>query len=720
MGSLRKEIRGIVFLLLVIVLGVSLLSFHPADPVFGIKTDHAKNLHNLFGPVGAHLAGWIFRALGFSSLWLVAVFAALSVLSFRGLALPSPAKSATATFCLLLSFAGLLNLYLPQAIVYRGGKVISGGLIGYFIARFMTNLLNDFGACVILGAIFIISFMVITDASFGWIFSNIYLWGNTLLRRIKELSVKKSERKRKKRVREEYIEREKTKPKRQVTIVEPTPEPTKKPEQEAFPFMNVAGEFNLPPLDLLNKPPTDKPAEIQKESLEMNARRLEAKLADFDVEGEVVEILPGPVITMYELKPAPGVKISKVAGLSDDLALALRAPSVRIVAPIPGKAAIGIEIPNNQRTIVYLEEILSSPAFKNSQHKLTMALGKDITGAPFVTDLARMPHLLVAGATGSGKSVCLNAIINSFLFKASPDMLRFLMIDPKRIELSMYNDIPHLLHPVVTEPKEATRALKWAVEEMERRYWHLSDRGVRNIEAYNRKVVKEKRPATGDKKEGSDKPLPYIIVVIDELADLMMTSSRDVEEAITRLAQMARAAGIHLIIATQRPSVDVLTGIIKANFPARISFQVSSRVDSRTILDGIGAENLLGQGDMLFLPPGVGRIVRIHGAYISEEEIKKVTDFLKAQMKPDYDTDIMTQVTQEENGEDEDIELDEKFDKAVELVIQTRQASISMIQRKLRVGYNRAARMIEAMEKQGIVGPSDGIRPREVFGRREN
>ena len=716
---MRKEIRGIVFLLLMIVLGVSLLSYHPADPVFGIKTDHAKNFHNLFGPVGAHLAGWIFRTLGFASLWLVAVFAALSVLSFRGLALPSPAKSITSTFCLLLSFAGLLNLYLPQEIVYRGGKVISGGLIGYLLSRFMTNFLNDFGACVILGGIFIISFMVITDASFGWLFSNLYSWGNTLLRQLKEISLKKTERKRKKRFREEYIEREKTKPKRQVTIVEPKLEPPKKLEQEAFPFMNVAGEFNLPPLDLLNKPPTDKPAEIQKESLEMNARRLEAKLADFDVEGEVVEILPGPVITMYELKPAPGVKISKVAGLSDDLALALRAPSVRIVAPIPGKAAIGIEIPNNQRTIVYLEEILSSPAFKNSQYKLTMALGKDITGAPFVTDLAKMPHLLVAGATGSGKSVCLNAIINSFLFKASPDMLRFLMIDPKRIELSMYNDIPHLLHPVVTEPKEATRALKWTVEEMERRYWHLSDRGVRNIEAYNRKVVKEKRPPTADKAGGSDKPLPYIIVVIDELADLMMTSSRDVEEAITRLAQMARAAGIHLIIATQRPSVDVLTGIIKANFPARISFQVSSRVDSRTILDAIGAENLLGQGDMLFMPPGAGRIVRIHGAYISEEEIKKVTDFLRTQMKPNYDTDVMTQVTQEEEEGDEDIELDEKYEKAVELVIQTRQASISMIQRKLRVGYNRAARMIEAMEKQGIVGPSDGIRHREVFGRRE-
>jgi S-DNA-T family DNA segregation ATPase FtsK/SpoIIIE len=429
------------------------------------------------------------------------------------------------------------------------------------------------------------------------------------------------------------------------------------------------------------------------------------------VEGEIVEILPGPVITMYEFKPAPGIKISKVAGLSDDLALALRAPSVRIVAPIPGKAAIGIEIPNNKRELVHLEEILTSAAYKGSPYRLTIALGKDITGLPFVTDLSKMPHLLVAGATGTGKSVSLNAMINSILFKCSPESVQFLMIDPKRIELSIYKDIPHLLHPVVTQPKEATRALRWAVREMERRYSALSDKGVRNIEAYNRKVIKEKQ----------DEPtLPYIILVIDELADLMMTSSREVEEAITRLAQMARAAGIHLIIATQRPSVDVLTGIIKANFPARISFQVSSRVDSRTILDSIGAENLLGEGDMLFLPPGVGRVTRIHGAYISEEEVRKVTDFLRGQMKPNYNPAMMEDVARDEEagGDEEDIELDEKYEKAVDMVIQTGQASISMIQRKLRVGYNRAARMIEAMEKAGVVGPSDGIRAREVHGRR--
>jgi S-DNA-T family DNA segregation ATPase FtsK/SpoIIIE len=458
---------------------------------------------------------------------------------------------------------------------------------------------------------------------------------------------------------------------------------------------------------------------VQRESLEMNAKRLEKKLADFGVEGQVVEILPGPVITMYEYKPAPGIKISKVAGLSDDLALAFRAPSIRIVAPIPGKAAIGIEIPNNQRELVYLKEILSSAAYLEATDRLPMALGKDITGTPVVTDLARMPHLLVAGATGSGKSVSINTILNSLLFKVSPEMVRFLLIDPKRIELSIYQDIPHLLHPVVTQPKEATRALRWAVDEMERRYMLLSDRGVRNIETYNKKVLKEQRvPTTEDSPHEAHGILPYIILVIDELADLMMTSSRDVEESITRLAQMARAAGIHLIIATQRPSVDVLTGIIKANFPARISFQVSSRVDSRTILDAIGAEQLLGQGDMLFMTPGVGRITRIHGAYVSEEEIKRVTDFLKTQKKPEYDPTVMEQVARDEEQEGGDLERDEKYEEAVNVVIQTGQASISMLQRKLRVGYNRAARMIELMEMEGVVGPSDGVRPREVRGRR--
>jgi S-DNA-T family DNA segregation ATPase FtsK/SpoIIIE len=371
--------------------------------------------------------------------------------------------------------------------------------------------------------------------------------------------------------------------------------------------------------------------------------------------------------------------------------------------------------------MVFLKDILSSPAFRETKSKLPIALGKDITGGPVVADLARMPHLLVAGATGAGKSVSINTMIHSLVFKASPEIVRFLMVDPKRIELSEYQGIPHLLHPVVTQPKEATKALKWAVREMERRYMLLSEAGVRNIDNYNRKIAKSPPPPPeGDENAPVHSHLPYIILIIDELADLMMVSSREVEESIIRLAQMARAAGIHLIVATQRPSVDVLTGIIKANFPARISFQVSSKVDSRTILDAVGAEHLLGEGDMLFMPPGVGRITRIHGAFVSEEDIKSVCDFLKSQKEPEYDETVLSDIENAGTpGSDAD-EIDEKIDEAIDIVIKTGQASISMLQRRLRVGYNRAARMIEYMEQEGIVGPSDGVRPREVYGRKDS
>jgi S-DNA-T family DNA segregation ATPase FtsK/SpoIIIE len=718
-APIRREIWGIIFLLLLILLGVSLFSYVPGDPVFGIKAGAATEPKNLFGPVGAHLAGWIFHILGFTSFWLLALLGTLSFLSFRGKKIVSPMANSVATLILIVSFSGMLGQQLPDLVSYRGGEIRSGGLLGFYVSLFMKESLNNFGAFVFLLAVFIISFMFCTHLSFGWFFSKIALWITILIRGLREIYIKRKERKRKRRVREKTIQAAKDKPKKKVTIIEPKVTP-KTPEQEAFPFMNVVGKFKLPPLDLLNDPPASKDKEIERESLEMNARLVENRLADFGVQGEIEGILPGPVITMYEFKPAPGVKISKVAGLSDDLALALRAPSIRIVAPIPGKSVIGIEIPNNKREMVCLKEILSTQIYKNSNYKLTIALGKDITGIPFVTDLSKMPHLLVAGATGTGKSISLNAMINSLLFKASPDMVRLLMIDPKRIELSVYKDIPHLLHPVVTQAKEATKALRWAVEEMERRYMLLSDRGVRNIDAYNRKILKDRDGSKAQ--QASDVPeetLPHIILVIDELADLMLVSAREVEEAITRLAQMARAAGIHLIIATQRPSVDVLTGIIKANFPTRISFQVSSKVDSRTILDTIGAESLLGDGDMLFMPPGVGKLMRIHGAYIAEEEVKRVTDFLRDQMKPEYDTSILEEMAQDPALEDEDGELDEKYDQAIALVMQTGQASISMIQRKLRVGYNRAARMIEVMEKQGIVGPSDGVKPREVYGKRD-
>ena len=713
---LRKEILGLLFLLIAIILAGSLLSYYPNDRLFWNVTGSVGKAHNLFGTVGAHLAGALFDLLGFSAFWLAAILLAISFISFQGKPLSSPLISIVATITMLVSFSAILNLQFAGEVVYRGGKITAGGLVGLHLSGLTEKVLNHFGAYVLLVTVFMISLMVVTHLSLGRIFSKLGLWILGLLKRFRDIVTKIKERR--KRTRKTLIARDKIKSRPKVTIVKSKSEPEKTPQQEQFPFMNVAGEFKLPSLDLLRDPPERKNIKIQRDSLEMSARRLEKKLSDFGVEGEVVEILPGPVITMYEYKPAPGVKISKVANLSDDLALTLRAQTIRIVAPIPGKAAIGIEIPNNQREGVYLKEILSSAAYKNSKHKLPIALGKDITGAAVVTDLTKMPHLLVAGATGTGKSVSINTMIESLLFKVSPETVRLLMVDPKRIELSMYHDIPHLIHPVVTQAKDATKALRWAVEEMERRYMLLSDRGVRNIETYNRKIVKDTKTVPADISKGIDKTLPYIIVIIDELADLMMVSSKQVEEAITRLAQMARAAGIHLIIATQRPSVNVLTGIIKANFPTRLSFQVSSKVDSRTILDTNGAEHLLGDGDMLFMPPGVSRIIRIHGAYVSEEEVKNVTDFLRKQRKPDYDATILSHIAKNEESTEEDLELDEKYEDAIELVSKTGQASISMLQRKLRVGYNRAARMIEVMEVQGIVGPSDGVRPRDVYGRK--
>jgi len=715
----KGEIWGVIFLLLTLIFGGSFLSFYPQDPLFWERAagtiDQAKNL---FGPIGAHLGGGLFLLLGFSSFWLIGILLFLSYSFFRGRFPPGVIWISVSLVLLILSFSALLSLYIPGGVSYRG-TMISGGLVGLHIADQGKKILNYFGAYALFLTIFIISFMVITRFSFGSLLSRIFIVFSNVALYIKEKWLKYIERRRRSKQRKKTFKKAEKAQERRMTIVETPSQEPPKPTQELFPFMNVADSFKLPSLDLLDKIPKSSDREIEKESLKMNALRVEGKLRDFGVEGEVVEIVPGPVITMYEFKPAPGVKISKVASLADDLALNLRASNVRIVAPIPGKSAIGIEIPNNRRRLVTLKEILSSRLFLDSSYRLTLALGMDIIGQPVITDLTKMPHLLVAGATGTGKSVCINAMINSILFKASPEMVRFVMIDPKRIELAPYQDIPHLLHPVVTHPKEASKALRWAADEMERRYTLLSDKGVRNIEAYNRKVGRDKGSIEPDISKKSDEHLPYIVIIIDELADLMMVSRRDVEESLTRLAQMARAAGIHLVIATQRPSVDVLTGIIKANFPTRISFQVSSRVDSRTILDTMGAEHLLGDGDMLFLPPGVARLTRIHGAYVSEEEVKTVTSFLKGQMKPEYDTSIVAEITAEEDIEEVEGDKDEKYQEAVELILQTGQASISMVQRKLRVGYNRAARMIEAMEKQGIVGPSDGIKPREVLRGRE-
>ena len=493
------------------------------------------------------------------------------------------------------------------------------------------------------------------------------------------------------------------------------PQPVFEMVQEELPMKiepsKNANGFKLPSIAFLDDP-EPRASQFDTEFLQSQARLLEKTLEDFGVKGSVTAISPGPVITTFEYEPAPGVKINKIVNLSDDLSLALKALSIRIVAPIPGKAVIGIEIPNIDRQVVRFKEIVVSPAFEKSRSCLSLCMGKDIVGNPVVTELDRMPHLLIAGATGTGKSVGLNAMICSLLYKSTPDQVKLIMIDPKRIELSLYDGISHLITPVVTDVKKATNALFWAVREMERRYQLLSEHKARNITQFNQKMEKAKPGPDGVKPE----KLPLIVIIIDELADLMMVASRDVEVALTRLAQMARASGIHLILATQRPSVDVLTGIIKANFPTRLSFQVSSRTDSRTIIDSNGAESLLGNGDMLLLPPGTAKLQRIHGAYISEEELTRIIEFLKEQKPPEYNTTITEATVEEENGSAAE-DHDDRYDDAVALVTKTRQASISMVQRHLRIGYNRAARIIETMEKEGVIGPSDGVKAREVLVR---
>ena len=502
-----------------------------------------------------------------------------------------------------------------------------------------------------------------------------------------------------------------------------------KPRQESFAFPEDHGDmpWTPPDLDLFQKPPAGART-IDRESLIMNSRILEKKLRDFGVNGRVVTVHPGPVITMYEFEPASGVKVNRIVNLADDLALALRALSVRIIAPLPGKSVVGIEIPNGEREVVYIRDLLESESYRASPSKLTMVLGKDIFGNPVEADLARMPHLLVAGATGTGKSVFLNSLLCSVLFRASPNELKLLLVDPKLLELSVYEGIPHLIADVVTNPKRAAAALAGIVHKMEERYQMMSALGVRSIDQFNTRVDEERaagkktfrlkpKPGETEGREVEFRRIPYIVVVIDELADLMVVSARDVEEALQRLAQMARAAGIHLVLATQRPSVDVLTGVIKANFPARVSFQVSSRTDSRTILDQNGADLLLGQGDMLFLPPGTSKLRRVHGAFVSEKEVAALVAELRKQGAPVFDDTLVRMKEESEAKEERGDDVDEMYDRAIAIVAETRNASISYIQRRLKVGYNRAARMIEQMENDGIIGPQEGTKPREVYAR---
>jgi S-DNA-T family DNA segregation ATPase FtsK/SpoIIIE len=473
-------------------------------------------------------------------------------------------------------------------------------------------------------------------------------------------------------------------------------------------------DYTLPPLEFLNEaPPHSEQADAELLNL---ATRLAEKCKEFNVTGQIKHICPGPVVTTYEFKPDPGVKYSRVVSLVDDLCLALKAESIRIDR-MPGKPHVGIEVPNPRRETIFLREVIESRAFRESASKLTIALGKTIDGLNYVADLAKMPHLLIAGTTGAGKSVGVNALIVSILYRARPDEVKFILIDPKRLELGLYEDIPHLATPIITDPKPAARSLKWAVSEMERRYRELAGWGVRNIDGYNTEIMRRNLVMEYDEAGEPWKPLPYIVIIIDELADLMMTSGREVEESITRLAQMARAVGIHLVLATQRPSVDVITGLIKANFPSRISFRVSSKVDSRTIIDANGAEHLLGRGDMLFLPPGTSRLIRVHGAYIDETEINRIVNHIKMQGLPSYDETI-TQSDEEALGlENTGGEHDELFEEALRICVEMKRASTSVLQRRLRIGYGRAAAILDIMEREGLIGQADGSRPRPVLGR---
>lgn len=703
-GRVRQDAVALVLLFLALFLLIALGSY--LEPLLGTEPVRQQPSANLCGTLGFYTAHYLFSFFGLIAFFplLLLGYALVRVLVARATRHRLPFIVAGISGILLGAsglFGAVEQLIVPAALVAPGGH------LGLLVWHLLSGVIGSAGSVLALGLLMMFSLMAVLRVSpFGFVGSPT---PTTAMQDEPSLPP----------------------PVHEPVPIQPQPiatPPRKKDKaillcQEENPTVPTVNEpkkranlehgkkqsatsrkatFRLPPLSLLDRAAAST-VEISREHYYEVSATLVAKLQDFGVQGTVAGISPGPVVTTYEFSPAPGVKINRIVTLADDLAMVLKVDRVRIVGSIPGKAAIGIEIPNPVRATVCLRDILESTEYQEAASVLSLALGFDVIGRPVITDLVRMPHLLIAGATGAGKSVAINAFIASILYKATPQEVRLLMIDPKRIELSVYDDIPHLLHPVVVEAKMASRALLWAVREMERRYRLLEERRVKSFVSYN---------------QVSDEKLPYIVIIVDELADLMMVASKDVETSIARLAQMARAAGMHIILATQRPSVDVLTGLIKANFPTRISFKVSSKVDSRTILDGSGAEHLLGMGDMLFLPPGAAKLMRIHGAFISEQETDRLVTYLKGQGAAEYDESVLQGIEEEAIQQEEiDEAYDEKYDEAVAIVTETGQASISMVQRRLRVGYNRAARMIEIMEKEGIVGPADGSRPREVFVR---
>jgi len=715
-----REALGILGIALAIFVLASLLSYDPIDPSFfhsGGGPGH--QVRNYAGRWGAELAGDLLEVLGVGALSLPFFLFFLSWRRVTAKETHLVVLKLVGVFLLLPSLGLLAQLLAGVGLSVGPVSERPGGFVGQELHRVLRPLAGSVGLPLLGLTTLSLAMVFLTSRSLMGLSSGWRGYGKRIAARWRERNSAKAQLPG--RIRPPYTPPAEEEPQVETRLIPILSEPisvpaasehetpTKEtPVQRSFPFAVPSEGFQIPPLSFLDMP-TSLEAGISKEELETNAGVLERKLLDFGVEGKVAEVQPGPVITRYEIEPGPGIKINRIVALADDLALALRALSVRVVAPIPGKAVVGVEIPNRHRAGVHLREVLASKAFDGSTAQLPLALGKDIAGEPYVADLVQMPHLLIAGATGSGKSVCLNALILSLLYKATPEGVRFLLIDPKRVELSVYDGTPHLADRVVSDPKEAAKRLNRLVSHMEGRYKLFARLGARNIGTYNRLIRIARREGGGE----VFRPLPYLVVVIDELADLMLSAAAEVEGSIARLAQMARAVGIHLIVATQRPSVDVITGIIKANFPARMAFQVSSKVDSRTILDMNGAEHLLGDGDMLFIPPSTSKPIRIHGAFVSDIEIKRVVDFLKAQGKAEEFP--WSLLPAEDEPEPTGNEEDEMYRQAVDLVVTTRQASISLIQRRLRIGFNRAARMVERMERAGVVSPLDGNRPREVL-----
>ena len=723
-----SELFGLLFIATSLLLLLSLATYDASDSSLNVdssRLDHS----NYVGKIGAWASDFLLQILGWSAFCLPIPLFLAGYKRMRGKEWVEPFLKFFGVSCLIVSFSTILALLTP--VSPENVNFTSGGIVGILLSDRLVMYLNQPGALVIVATVLVLSLVLTTRFSLDQLLTRLgsrkwnfwsSLWSDAQRRLVsrRDRHAIASWNKREEAIvtqplpQKADLESQQSEVQPAIGTIEITeaheaPVETQPRPLAAASSRNSERRHTLPPLEFLKEQVSH--VHVDEQDLIKRAELLTVKCAEFGVLGHVFQIHPGPVVATFEFKPDPGVKYSRITNLEDDLCLALKAESIRIER-IPGKNTVGIEVPNLDRQTIYLREILASTGFQQASSFLTLGLGKLINGNTYVANLERMPHLLVAGATGSGKSVALNCIVCSILYKATPDKVRFIMIDPKRLELGVYSDIPHLLTPIVTDPKQASNALNWAVHEMEERYRQLAQVGVRNIDQYNELI--EKSPDQLEKEEL--KPLPYIVVIVDELADLMLTTGKEVETAVTRLAQMARATGIHLILATQRPSVDVITGLIKANFPARISCRVSSKIDSRTILDSNGAEQLLGLGDMLFLGPGTSRLVRVHGAYISVDEISRVTSYLRAQAEPAYQEEILEGEEEKESGVLVGSPADDNlFDEAARFIVEHRKASTSLLQRRFRIGYGRAARILDIMEEEGIVGPSEGSKPRKVL-----